>query len=795
MNEPHTPLGPVVFGELARRVTALRWVALVVCAVLTSVCGWLALDRLTVNHRSENLLGSDSASVATLERLEALFGHDKVFLVSAQGEVLTPQFLSRLRALHERIEGLGLSVTSLANATQLVLADGELRARPLLTDAPSDDTIPALRRAVLGNPALVEHVISGDAYGATLLVRSEVHDDQEAIRVCDALTELLANATEEGFRLNLTGMVALDTALDHAMQRDLPLVVGTCLATMLLILAFLYRGPFGVAGPLLVVVQAVVWTLGAMAYFGVPMTGVTSVLAAFLICVGMADSIHVQSHFRDLRRDGATPRDAVVEAVSQTGVPVLLTSLTTMAGLLSFRTASLAAIVDMGTFGALGVAAALLLSLVFLPAFLTFHRGGGLGARAAQRAREGVPVASDRLERVLALCDAASRPRREAGRLRYGRRNLTLLLSAALLIASGFGLTHLRGRHDPVGWLPTDDPTRVAIEEVDAAFGGTATIQVLVSAPLGQTLIHEDAMRRLAALAAHALAYEPPGAGRERVVTGVTSALDLLREAQRAVSGEPDGYGLPETEQETIERFAQLRVVAPETLRHYLTDDGRHALMTLRVRWLEAGEYRPLAAYLDAGIREQIGTAAHVELTGSAYTGFEVVSALMVDLTKSFLAALCVITLLMVLLFGDFKLGLVAMLPSLLPLALVGGAMGALGIPLDLNTLMVASIVIGIAVDDTIHFFYAFHASEPTGGTEGGIAAVFAHTARAMVATSAVLAIGFATYGLARLENIRHFGLLVALTVMVALASDLVFTPALLRAIYHRGVRPPGRDA
>ncbi|MCA9532149.1 MAG: MMPL family transporter [Myxococcales bacterium] len=789
MNDTHLPLGPVLFEKLARVVTAGRWVALALCLAVTGVSANRAWTQLHVDNRSESLLGSDSPAMATLGRLEQHFGHDEVFLVVAQGDVFTADFLGRLRALHTSIAGRGLGVTSLVNASVLENHDGTLERRALLEAPPSADALPDLEREVLANPALVDHVVTRDGQAAMLLVRSDAHDEAEVARVDDELEALLREADASAFRLRVTGMPALDVALDGAMAHDMPLVMGACLFAMVLILAFLYRGPFGVIGPLLVVIQAVIWTLGAMAYFDVPVTGVTSVLASFLICVGMADSIHVQSIFRDLRRDGASPRDAVVGAVSQTGVPVLLTSLTTMAGLLSFRTASLAAVADMGTFGALGVAVALLLSLVFLPAFLTFHRGGGLGARAARAHAAGAPLVPDTLDRVLAACNAASKPSLRDGKLRHGRRNLVVLAATLVTVSAGFGLARLEGRHDPLRWLPATNPARLSLEAVDATLGGTATVQVLVSAPLDQTLAHEDVMTRLAALEAHALTYRAPGDDR-RVVTGVTSVLDPLRAAQRALSGEPDGYRLPESEQGTLDAFAQLRAADPTGLRAYLSDDGTHALMTLRVRWLEAGEYAPLEAHLERGIREEIGSSAHVELTGSAYAGFEVVSALIVDLTKSFVAAVAVVTLLLIMLFGDFKLGLIAMLPSLLPLAVVGGTMGALRVPLDLNTLMVASIVIGIAVDDTIHFFYTFHAHEPMLGTEGGVDAVFAHTARAIVATSVVLAVGFACFGFAQLANVRHFGLLVSLTVLVALVANLVFTPALLRAVYHRGRQP-----
>jgi hypothetical protein len=330
------------------------------------------------------------------------------------------------------------AIASLVNATDIRQTEQGLEQQRLIDPLPEESALPALREHVLADPALVDHVVSADGRMATIVLRTDFMSEADAAVVYDALQRILRESETDTFTLRLTGMAALEVALNRTMERDVTVVVSICLVAMLAILFFIFRGPFGVLGPLLVVVQAVVWTLGAMALAGAPMTGVTSVLASFLICVGMADSIHVQSVFRDLRRDGASARDAVVQALAVTGVPVLMTSLTTIAGLLSFRTASLSAVIDMGTYGAFGVAAALVLSLVFLPAFLTFHRGSGLGARAVAPQAGGAPHVPDMLDRILARCDATSRPVVVDGQRRYGRRNLTLFVS--LLIAAGVGV-------------------------------------------------------------------------------------------------------------------------------------------------------------------------------------------------------------------------------------------------------------------------------------------------------------------------------------------------------------------
>ena len=146
-------------------------------------------------------------------------------------------------------------------------------------------------------------------------------------------------------------------------------VVGMLL--MLAMMALIFRHPLGILAPVLVVVQAVLWTLGTMAVLDVPMTMITNILPVFVICVGIGDSVHIQSVYRDAMQRGMEPHAAIVHAIGTTGIPVLFTTLTTAMGLLSFQFAAVDAIQDLGTFAALGVLLALVNSLVFLPAVLS----------------------------------------------------------------------------------------------------------------------------------------------------------------------------------------------------------------------------------------------------------------------------------------------------------------------------------------------------------------------------------------------------------------------------------------
>ena len=235
---------------------------------------------------------------------------------------------------------------------------------------------------------------------------------------------------------------------------------------------------------------------------------------------------------------------------------------------------------------------------------------------------------------------------------------------------------------------------------------------------------------------------------------------------------------------------------APDELKSLASIDLQRALMTVRVQWRDATAHLPLIEHMREGIEAHIPEGFEARPTGSVYMASTVVGQLLSDLLTSFGTAAAVITVLMVLMLRELKLGLLAMLPNLLPIATVMGYMGLQGIALDTNTLMLGSVAIGIVVDDTIHFLHQFKVYyDEHGDTEGAIRHTFLHTGRAMTITSVILVLGFMCVMVSELNSSIMFGYLMALTVIAALAFDFAVTPAILRWAYPPRSLPPAVDA
>lgn len=821
---------------------------------MTALSGWLAATRLQFDMTVLAFLDKDSEAAQVLDEYRARFGRDDVFVALIEGDVFSAPFLDRLRAVHQQIAALDVQVddyaptahpaddapapppppaddafagfddfgdsnpaggaddawgdeaggtvvdeiTSLINIRRVrgrtePGPDGgdqvALDVGQLLTPWPTPDVLPALRTDALADPQIVNRVVDPTGRYAAIIIRTRLIDEAGNAIVDGALRDILARADAPGFHTQLAGAPSLAVTLRAITLDETGRLFASVFFVVMAVLFWLFRHPLGVLLPGLVVLVSSVWAFGFMAIRGSPVTILTTILPAFIVAVGVGDAVHILSIYREQRRAGIPNDDAIIQTIALTGKPVLFTSLTTIFGLISFNFASIAAIANLGNAGAFGVTAALILSLTALPLALSLNRKGLLGDAKPSDS----PAKPDLIDRLIRFCSGLSgRPYHAplSDPSPPGRRRAVLAAAALIVAISAIGITQLRVWHDALSWIPPENPTRRAFEAVDTHLGGVATIQLLIepTSPLGAKDL--AFLRGLDALETHIRAYEHPTI--PHVVGSIVSVLDVVKETRRALHGGAAAeLRLPDTEREAQDLLFLFESADPAALHRLATADLRLIQMTVFVKWLEATSYGPLTEHVAAGVRAHLAGLATVRATGTVLTLFTTVSSLIENLLKSFGVALILITLFMLILVGELRLGLIAMLPNLFPIVCVLGVMGIAGVPIDMSNLLVASIAIGLAVDDTIHFLHGFKSHYRLHhDVEAAISDTFRHTGRAMVGTTIVLCAGFGALMSSQLASTQRFAWLTGLTAALALLADLILSPALLRTFYGRRTPP-----
>jgi predicted RND superfamily exporter protein len=584
---------------------------------------------------------------------------------------------------------------------------------------------------------------------------------EENRQIVEAVERVVARHQAPGFEITLAGTPPMITRLADLMQRDMQRFVGLSLLLIGVLLYFLFGSVAGVVLPLLVVVVSLAAMLGLVVLAGEKITPPLQILPTFQLTVGVAYPIHFLSIFFGELRAGATREDAVAHSLGHSGLPIIMTALTTMGGMASFATASLQPLAILGYLVPVGVLLALLFSLVLLPGLVMV-----IPLRAAHDRTEATGDAP--VDRLLLAC----------GRLSL--RHRVPILSATLLLStlSAFTALSLRFSHDPIDWLPEGDPLRVATDRVNERMGGTTTLDVVVETGRENGLHEPAVLDAIERLQIWAEAYRDADVD----VSRATSLVDVLKETNRALhENRAEAYAIPRERELVAQELLLFENTGADDLERIVDPGFSQARVTLRMPWSDALGHARFVEELDRKLPELIGESATPVVTGLVGVMSRTLSAVVYSMAWSYATSLLVVTGLMVLLIGNLRGGLVSMIPNLAPILFMHALMAFRDIPLDGFTLMAGATALGLSVDDTIHFIHVFRREyEHCGDAEEAVRRTMTTTGRANLFACVVLTSGFFVLLVSSMHNLADFGMLTGFAFLAALIVELLVTPALL---------------
>jgi len=781
-----------------------RWMAIVAPLLLTSYCiSWL--PQLSIDNSTEAfLLPEDPASVRYREFRDRFDRDDRIIIALSPRDIFDPSFLETLRLFHREIEAelpYVQDVTSLFNARSTRGEGDELIVEDLLEgwlEKWPDDVsgLEGMRERVLANPLFVNTLVSQDARLTTVTIKPFTYSaigDGDALSGFDAdgaaeAAELLTAAENDEllsvlrgviaryespeFPIHLGGPLAVTDQINRFMERDMGVFMGLSLLLMAALLYLLFRRISGAVLPLMVVGLAVLCAVGLMIILDIPGSTAVQILPVFLLAVGVCDAVHILTIVYQRLQVGDAKVDAIAYAVGHSGLAVVMTSLTTAAGMMSFITAEMVPVRNLGVIAPIGVMLALAYTLLLLPALLA------VSPLRAPRPRTGRSP-GERLTRVLVSIGDFSADHPAA-----------VLSAAAVVVAVSIaGATQARFSHLALEWFQADDPMRIAAEILDRDLRGSMSLEVLLDSGRENGLHDPTLLRRVEAGMRYA-----EGVSTEEVFVGkAISLVDIVKETHQALNeNRSEYYTLPDSRELIAQELLLFENGGAEDLEEIVDTQFQTARISLRAPFVDAMLYQPFIDEVEAGLREILGDDVEIEMTGFMPVLAGVISAVIVSMGRSYVFALVVITPMMMMLLGSLRLGLVSMIPNLIPVLFTLGLMGWLSFPLDATTIMIGAMVIGVAVDDTIHFMHKFRLYyAESGDSKLAIRETLTTTGSALLYTSLVLAGGFFVLTFASMVNTQRFGLLAASATLVAFAADVVVAPALMTLVTRwKEVRP-----
>ena len=765
-------------ARFAERVVAFRWRIILATLFLVAVAS-SGIMRLGLSGDYRIFFDEDNPQLLALEALEDTYGKNEnvVFLiVPDDGDATSETALAAAVWLTEAAWHTPYSrrVDSLTNF-QHTTADGDdLYVRNLvdsqqLADA---DARSGVRAVALSDPRVEGSILAtgGDVSVVNVTVELPGGDLLEPVaEVAGFARDIAAQAEERfpGVDLRVVGTVMVNQTFLEASIDSQMIFLPTSLAIMALILAILIRGLAGVAATGTVIVFSILASIGLGGWAGLPFSPPIAPAPTIVLMIVVANCVHLLVTLQQRIRAGDSRRDAIVESLRINLYPVFLASLTTTLGFLSMNFSEVPPYRHLGNFVAFGIAASFLLSVTFLPAMLSL-----LPIRAGSDRRHGGPLLSSLADLVL-------------------RRRKALLWGwAAVVLAMLVAIPRNELNDVLVHFFDESVEFRRDTDFMDERLSGNTVLDYSLEASGADGVTDPVFLSEVSDFAEWF--REQPSVRHVSVIT------DTFRQLNQSMHGDdPAFYRIPESRELAAQYLLLYELSLPQGLDlNNQIDTARSATrMTVSSRTLYSQDLLDLNARAEAWLADNAPRIAGVNSSGPsalfAYIGQRNIRAMLIGTVVVLIA----ISAILLGALRSLRLGLVSIVPNLLPAVMGFGVWGLTVGQVGLSLSVVVAMTIGIVVDDTVHFLIKYRRARRELGRdpEQAVHYAFETAGRALFTTTIVLVAGFLIFAFSPFLPTAQVGILTAMIIGFALIADLTLLPALLLAVDKPSAGEPGR--
>lgn len=683
-------------------------------------------------------------------------------------------------------------MAGLAASDNIITQDGTLKIFKSL----HDKIVPAeqIKQEVMGNELMLNSVYSADNKSTMITVELFVKQDDAdgQVRAYEAIKHLVDDyrARHPEFKddVYIAGVPIFIAEQKKLTDSDLATLLPMVLLIVGGILVVFFRRPMGFVLPMLNVVMCTIWTLGMMSLFRVPMDLVTSALPVFLITICGADAIHMMNEYYTQHNSGLIPKEAVKKSLRAMFSPIVLTTVTTVAGFLFSTSTNISSIQSFGIFMAVGLFSAQIISLLLIPAWLNLTKA---------KSKIGSTKASGR-ERLGSALEAFF------GSL-IKHRKASLLTFTLFMLGLGFMATKIVVEDAGSDYFSATNEFRKSDEFVNSHIAGTSPGWVEIAGSEPNAMLNTDTVAFIDKLDKFLLTQEN--------VTYTYSIATYIKRMNLALHDmNPEFNRLPNrtetvtsidpgTNQEISETIngddlvSQLVLLyengGGSDLNNVLTRDFSKAAVLFTMNTTRATEYQTLLNNLDAWLAQNKPANVNVQVAGTPVIWTGVLHEIIKGQFTSFVLAFSSICVVLMLWMRSPKLGLLTALPLAATMVSYYGIMAILGIELNIGTALISFIVVGI-VDYSVHYLHRVkdHLATTNASIDESLLYAIRHSGSSIVFNVALFSLGFLTLLLSQFKPIAYLGGLVALALTIS-GFMSIFLISMLAPWFMRKEKPP----
>ncbi len=736
---------------------------------VTLLIGLIALGSLTpglkkiqTDFTHTGFFFDDDPMLVEFNAFERQFGNDDSLIIGVHSPsgIFDVDSATLIQELTEQMWLMPdiIRVTSLSNYSWVHAEGDDILVDPFFPDdiELTQELMDSRKDIAMNHEVLPDYLISKNANTALLYarIRPSIDGIVEAPPIVEAARELSEKMKRTDHSFYVVGGPAINASFKEATQNDLQKLMPILLGLIVLCLLISLRSAISTVLALVVVVFTLIPSMAISGWTGFPITSVTGILPQILVAICVADAVHILSVFRQALRDGQTKHEAANYTLAKNYLPTLLTSISTSIGFFSFGTANLKSLAGLGVLAGCGVLLAWFVSyfilgplLYILPSLIKPAPPEKLHTRINRATAFTAKVTEHRKPIIIAFS--------------------FLTLGAAFLTANN------TVNSDPYQYFAPGVALRDANDFITAEVGGARGLEIVVRAGQEDGIKEPEFLKEVETFQKW-LEARPD-------VTRTLSVVDILKATHRSLNGGDQAfYRLPDNREMVGQELFLYTMSLPQGMdindRITLKNDAIRVTVLWTIsdskRWME--ETAIVAAHA-----KQAGLDVTITGKGNIYQSMN--PYVVESFVRSISIALVLISILLVVVFGSFKMGMIALLPNCIPLLLGGAAFWLLGKSIDIGSVLVMSVCLGIAVDDTIHILSNYNRRIKDGlSAQEATAEVLAHTSPALIFTTIILVLGFGTLAFATFVPNIYFGIMTAIILTLALFTDLTFLLAVL---------------
>jgi predicted RND superfamily exporter protein len=753
--------------KLSGLVSRHTWLTIILFAILTALAVTAIVDpltgrlRLEIDPSANRLIAADQPAKIFYDQTRRIFGSDETLVIAvAAADVFTPEVFNSVARMTQRISAIEAvhDVISLANAVDIRSVEDGLDISPFASGLEDGTvTLAGIRERVLNNPVYAGNLVSRAGDATALVIYFNDISDFEYIRggIHDRIKQIIEEERGSS-EIFITGTPFFKVAMADILIKDLLQTPPLITVILVIILALSFRSVIGVVAPLLTVGIGVILTLGTIAALGYSLSMISVLVPPLLMILGFTYAVHVTSEYHQLRKQPETGLPIIDQTLQHMTLPVTLTGLTTIAGFIALMANPIDAVQEFGIFAAIGVVYISILSITFTPALLKV-----MDRKTSGTATEDAATRSfDRFVDRIALFDLK-------------HRNAIFVVAVIMFVLALAGIARINVSTESITNFASDSEVRRGFDFVNEKLGGANSFYIVIEGNQRDTFKEPANLQQLQQL--QSWLVEQPEIG------GTLSIADYLMLINQAFNdNDPAFYSIPDNKRLITQL---LFLSASEELDRIVDSRYQTTNLVVRSSVINSDRMTDLIERIQARLAELPG---HLKatVTGNPVLISQTLSDIIVGQARSVGLALLFVYLILAVMFMSQRIGFVALLPNILPVTVYFGSLGFFGISLNPSTSLIAPMVLGIAIDDTIHYFSRFNREvhQHANDRKATLLAMKA-VGRPVTLTSVGLCLGFLVLMNSELRMQAQVGIMASYALAIAWLCDFMLTPALCATV------------